>query len=340
VIRALTSILLVLFSGAACTSSAGPAHDPGKVVQPERKVAVSGRLYATKHRTLYRFSGTAVTPLLRTLQVKDPAVSADGSRIAFSLLQGQSSSIVVADSTGQSRRTLTPSSAPEGRLWAFSPAFSGDGQQVAYLTDRGKLRSNPKNLQPNDLGLWICDTTTGDSTPLMKPIAYTGGDSDPSYRPSAAGQLIYTTYLYGGQPLEPVARLTWLSMRSGTSVYLSPEGARNFQPAVSPDGRFLAFVHAEAGRDDLFVMPLAATYSREPHPYPTASAVLVQSGIVSQPVWSPDGKAIAFMMLAKGSFDLFTIPLNTSGPITAAGAAVPITHGSFLDADSRLAWSP
>jgi hypothetical protein len=28
------------------------------------------------------------------------------------------------------------------------------------------------------------------------------------------------------------------------------------------------------------------------------------------------------------------------GAIHAAGAAQAITHGSFLDADSRLAWSP
>jgi Tol biopolymer transport system component len=68
--------------------------------------------------------------------------------------------------------------------------------------------------------------------------------------------------------------------------------------------------------------------------------VLIQSGIVSQPVWSPDGNAIAFLMLSKGSFDLFIVPVSTTATVQASGPAQAVTHGSFLDADSRLAWSP
>jgi hypothetical protein len=44
-------------------------------------------------------------------------------------------------------------------------------------------------------------------------------------------------------------------------------------------------------------------------------------------------------MLAKGSVDLFILPITTDSGIQAAGAAQAVTHGSFLDADSRLAWS-
>jgi hypothetical protein len=43
---------------------------------------------------------------------------------------------------------------------------------------------------------------------------------------------------------------------------------------------------------------------------------------------------------ADGSFDLFILAMATDGTIHAAGAAQSITHGGFLDADSRLAWSP
>jgi Tol biopolymer transport system component len=309
-------------------------------VLPAKQVPVPGRLYATKGRTLYRFSGTQLTRLRFGWRVKDPAVTLAGDRMALGQLQDQSSTIVVIDPNGQNRQILTPSSAAEGPLWAFAPRFDGDGHRIVYLTDRGKQPSSPQNLQPNDLGVWSYDLATGQSRRLVQPFAYTGGDSDPSYRPGFQDQLLYTTYLYGGAPPEPVARLTWMSLRTGAAVYLSPDTGRNFQPAVSPDGRFVAFIRAGAGSDDLYVMPLAPTFTREPRPFPSESAVLIQSGMVSQPVWSPDGNAIAFLMLSKGSFDLFIVPVSTTATVQASGPAQAVTHGSFLDADSRLAWSP
>src|SRR6184192_415068 len=121
-----------------------------------------------------------------------------------------------------------------------------------------------------------------------------------------------------------------MSLRTGARVYLSPDGARNFEPALSPDGRFVAFVRAGSGSDDLYVMPLA----------PSFAALLLQAGIVSEPVWAPDGSAIAFLMLLKGSFDLFILPVANEPTLHATGPAKAVTHGSFLDADSRLAWSP
>lgn len=334
-------LAIAVIVGAGCTSSGTPSHDPGRVVMPVKRVAVPGRLYLTKSRTLYRFAGTRLTALLRGTTVKDPAVSPDGSRLAFVELQAQSSSIVLSDVLGQNRRTITPAAAAEGALWAFAPAFSADGGHIAYLTDRGKQRSSPQNLQPNDLGIWMEDTAGGQPRSLVAPVAYTGGDSDPTFRPGVGDQLLYTSYLYGGVPLQPEARLSWLSVRTGARAYLSPDQARNFEPAISPDGRFVAFIHGSPAGDDLEVMPLEPSYRGDPRPYPTEAAVVLQTGMVSQPVWAPDGSAIAFLKLMNGSFDLFILPVSAGGgQLHAIGAVEEVSHGSFLDADSRLAWSP
>ena len=246
-------LAIAVLVGAGCTSSGTPSHDPGRVVMPVKRVAGPGRLYLTKSRTLYRLAGTRLTALLRGTTVKDPAVSPDGSRLAFVELQAQSSSIVLSDVLGQNRRTITPAAAAEGALWAFAPAFSADGGHIAYLTDRGKQRSSPQNLQPNDLGIWMEDTAGGQPRSLVAPVAYTGGDSDPTFRPGVGDQLLYTSYLYGGVPLQPEARLSWLSVRTGARAYLSPDQARNFEPAISPDGRFVAFIHGSPAGDDLEV---------------------------------------------------------------------------------------
>jgi Tol biopolymer transport system component len=337
---AVPALLLSLLMLASCAPAKPIAHDPGKVVLQAKKVSVPGRLYATKNRRLYLFSGTHLTRLVPGTAVVDPAITSDGSQLAYAELQGQSSVIVIADPSGRAARPITPSSAPEGQLWALDPSFSSDGRSIAYLTDRGKQRSSPRNLQPNDLGLWLYNGDTAESSRLVAAIPYTGGDSDPVFRPGALGQIVYTTYLYGGDPLQPVARLSWLSLGTGARVYLSPDGERNFNPAISPDGRFLAFIHATPAGDDLEVMPLDNSYLGEPQPAPTADAVVLQSGMVSQPVWSPDGTAIAFVMLSKGSFDLFILPVSTQGGVHPAGPPQSITDGSFMDADSRLAWGP
>lgn len=332
--------VVLAFALAACTSGGvPPANDPGKVV-PVKHFAVPGRLYAVKGRRLYEFSGARVVAVPGAGNVKDPAVTLDGARLAYAQIEGQSSTIVLANIEGKVMERITPASAPEGALWAFSPAFSTDGRRVAYLTDRGKLPSSPQNLNPNDLAVWTYDTVSRRSARLVVPASRTGGDSDPSFRPGATDQLIYTSYLYDGFPLQPVARLTWMSVETGRSLFLSPSLARNLEPSFSPDGKYLAFIRGGLEGDDLFVMPVAASFAAEPHPYPTDTATLVQGGMVAQPVWAPDGNSLAFLMLVKGSFDLYVLPIRTVGGIRAAGPAVAITQGSFFDADSRLAWSP
>jgi Tol biopolymer transport system component len=330
-----------LFLGlTACTpGGTTPLKDPGKVV-PVRHFAVPGRLYAVKGRRLYQFSGSAVNPVAGASSVKDPAVTLDGARLAYAQIQGQSSTIVVGQSDGQGTERITSGSAAEGALWAFAPAFSTDGRHLAYLTDRGKQSSNPQSLQPNDLGVWQYDIISHQSVRLVSPTAYTGGDSDPVFRPGATDQLVYTSYLYEGYPLQPVARLTWMSTQTGRTSFLSPSLARNLEPSFSPDGKFLAFIHGGVEGDDLYVTPVGSSYAAEPRPYPAETGTLLEAGMVAQPVWAPDGSSLAFLMLVKGSFDLYVLPISTAGGVRATGPAVAITQGSFFDADSRLAWSP
>ncbi len=65
-----------------------------------------------------------------------------------------------------------------------------------------------------------------------------------------------------------------------------PEGATRFElPAISPDGRTLAFIATVAGKTQLWVRPLNSTTARP----------LVEIGQIGPPFWSPDSQFIGFI---------------------------------------------
>src|SRR5256884_7062146 len=229
------ALMMVMLLMAGCTQSGAPPRDPGKVVLPVKQVEVPGRLYATKARTLYRFSGTHLTKLLAGIKVKDPAVDTSGAQLAFAQLQDQNSTIGICDARGRNLESIAAAAGPEGKLWAFAPHYSDDGQRIVYLTDRLKQPSNPQNLRPNDLAVFGQDLAGGPARRLVVPVAYTGGDSDPALRPGANDQLLYTTYLYGGGPPGPPAPPAWVLVRYGAPGLSSPRGRPHFWSGPSPD---------------------------------------------------------------------------------------------------------
>src|SRR3989440_6431014 len=141
----LVMVMLMTLLTAGCTQSAAPPRDPGKVVLPIKQVEVPGRVYATKARTLYRFSGTHLTKLLAGIKVKDPAVDTSGAQLAFAQLQDQNSTIGICDAGGRNLESITPAAGPEGNLWAFAPHYSDDGERIGHLSHRFKPPSNPPN---------------------------------------------------------------------------------------------------------------------------------------------------------------------------------------------------
>src|SRR5256886_15418775 len=74
-----TTLVMVMLVMAGCTQNAAPPRDPGKVGLPVKQGDVPGRLYATKGRSLYRFSGSHPTKLLAGIKGEDPAGEGGGA---------------------------------------------------------------------------------------------------------------------------------------------------------------------------------------------------------------------------------------------------------------------
>jgi len=81
--------------------------------------------------------------------------------------------------------------------------------------------------------------------------------------------------------------------------------ARDTNPAVSPDGRWIAFASSRGRSLDetsLWIAPLA--------PHAIAHAIAAGAWIDAHPTWTPDGAAIVYASTrAHGNFDLFRIAI-------------------------------
>src|ERR1700753_1728982 len=83
------------------------------------------------------------------------------------------------------------------------------------------------------------------------------------------------------------------------------------QPAISPDGNWIAFEY----KGNIF--KVAATGG-------AAMPLTINSSYNGYPVWSHDGKSIAFPSDRYGNFDVFIMP-------SAGGAATRLTYNSARD---------
>ncbi len=340
--RRSTAVLILALLVASCSpSGAGaPAPTPGPAALAETGFSVPGNLYAARGADVWRFSGTVVRQITRTGDAFDPAISPDGRRLAYIRRGRSSSELWLADADGREARATT-GAATQGRreVWLFRPAWSPDGHALAVATDRERLCSSPRFCW-TDPSIWLYDPASAGFRRLSRSAPYAGGDTDATWNP-AGDALIYTSYLYEGEPaLKLSARLTYCQLRVRCDLFLSPSGERIFQPAWSPDGKWVAFVRAGAESDDLYLMPAPSprdALGREP--FPTASATPVVRGVVAQPTWSPDGSYLAYVASGTRGFDLMVAPVATA-PTLQVGQPVPLTRGASIAAESRLTWGP
>ena len=194
----------------------------------------------------------------------DPALSPDGSRIALSITGAAGADIWIKQVGGAaSRLTL------DGNGYV-RPGWSPDGRSVLYTLEAGGLM-----LQPAD-----------GSAPARPPVR--------SPRQILEGQisrdgawLVYRLGGGSGDSRDIYARR--LSGADSTPVPLVASPADEFSPALSPDGKWLAYASDESGRSEVYVRP-----------FPDASRAKwqVSNGGGAEPVWAHSGRELFYRSLA------------------------------------------
>jgi Tol biopolymer transport system component/predicted Ser/Thr protein kinase len=228
----------------------------------------------------------------------EPALSPDGKLVAFSWTGPNygATKICVKQLDASEPLVLSHSDASHG-----SPAWSPDGRQVAYL------RSVRQGLE-----LVVVPALGGPERRIGEPF---GGD------------------LRFGMCWLPVANkvvfsagdLTAMAVDSGQRVRLSesPAGKSDAYPALSPDGRNLAFIRTSGiAEAPSAVISLHLDAKQAPDGPPKVVTSELQG--VGGMAWAPDGRSLIVSALSRGSHHLFRVQFPSGkierlGGISAAG---------------------
>lgn len=106
---------------------------------------------------------------------------------------------------------------------------------------------------------------------------------------------------------------------------LTDDPRGNFEPAVSPDGRSIAFVSSRDGDAEVYVMRADGSEQRRLTAFHTDDWA---------PAWSPDGRTIAFLSNRDGTDRVYLIQADGTDLRPLSRVSVPGHHAS------EPAWSP
>lgn len=262
--------------------------------------------------------------------------------IAFDSPGGGSSDIYLLDIQRGITVRLTRDAASE-----HSPAWSPDGEHLAYVSDRADDRAvyvmrlygherhrltdmdlkgtNPALAWSPDGGTLALSTTEGETQGIFL-ISADGSNRRRLSEPR--GNAFTPTWSQTGQ-----LAFSW-SPVANTEIYVmdiaQPEAIHritehpltDITPAWSPDGREIAFTSDRDGSSDIYLMDPDGSSLRPITREPSWELM---------PAWSPDSQWIAFVSNRAGSNDLYVMRRDGS-----AARQITFSPGS----ETRPAWRP
>ncbi|WEK43976.1 MAG: amidohydrolase family protein [Candidatus Sphingomonas colombiensis] len=211
-----------------------------------------------------------------------PSLSPDGKRIVFKALND----LWLVDLNGNARR-LT-----DDAFYENDPVWAPDGRSIAYVTDASGIAQ-----------LWTMDVASGGKRRIGRSAH---ANVAPAWSPDGK-QIAYQT---------ETGETRTIDVASGADRALVPALDFPSRPTWSANGRTIAFTAANDSRNRILLVDVASGRQRWIDATPNRS---ISTRGDDGPIWSPDGKWLAFSMMSR----IWVLPVAPDG--TPTGTAKPLT---------------
>lgn len=210
-----------------------------------------------------------------------PKWSPDGERFVFADTVGDNTEIIISSTDGTERVNITNDPARDQ-----APVWSPDGEFVYFSSNRGSDRQR--------FSIW---RVRPDGSDLSIVHAGSGSSVEPHIAPS--GEILFADDSVGGRIGN--FEIFKLSTPNSSISRLTDRKLYDFAPAVSPDGRKIAFVSNADGNFEIYVMNSDGSgllrVTRDP-----ADDL--------NPSWMPDSRTIVFSSNRSASYQLYELTLD------------------------------
>jgi len=259
-------------------------HDGLIVFTSDRKVTGTNQLY------VINADGTGEQPVLTDgLDAHSPAVSPEGKRIVFARNVADKELLFMVGMDGSGLVQLTSDGNDS------EPAWSPDGKQIAFRSDRGRDRKNYK--------IYVMPATPGARATRLtvdSPAKPDAVENYPVWIPPDGGRIAF-------ESTEDGVGHIWRKTVGGSDQTRLTSGKEDeLVPAYSPDGKTIAFQSTRAGSGG------SAVYSIDAEGKGPARRLTDGTANDGAPVWSPDGQRIAYRGRVSGHDEVFVMDPNGS----------------------------
>ena len=294
----LLSAICLMIAASGCFGSGGS------------KIAYISTLGGDPEVALLDSEAGEMAPLTSNVgEESDPRWSPDRKYVAFVSGNTGDLEINLADRKGETVTRLTHSEGDD-----MAPRWSPDGSRLAFISNR--------DSQPE---IYLMGADGSNPTRVTTNHTHEGmGDWSPD-------GLWLVFYSLGGESEQGL----WLRNPDGVNLVRLTDG-EDTAPSWSPDGRHIAFVRGHDEEADIFVV----TRHKGGNWYdqPEISRLTHDQEDDLSPVWSPNGKSIAFVSHRNGGAEIYTMQTDGSEQRRLTSNEADDYSPVWSQDSSRIAW--